>query len=157
MFCNISIDICTYGFLYSILHQWKKGSKMPNFGKPFVRVLQVFYVQFVIDGSSKLYNIQFYCSWIKVGTVLWHTCEHLVGVVTAPIGFIVHITYVIFARQFHHKSSHVPFMEKTFRSYFFMSGVRDKWIGNPFNKIKGIGSIVNVFEELSKFCGPKKL
>jgi len=73
-----------------------------------------------------------------------------------PIGFIVHITYVIFARQFHHKSSCVPFIGKTFGSYFFMSGVCDKWIGNPFNKIKGIGSIVNVFEELSKFCGPQK-
>jgi len=125
-------------------------------GKLFVHVPQVC-IQFVTDGSLNLYNVKLYCScpsWIKIlspdvrANTWW--------VWSPPVGYIVHITYVIFARQFYHKSSHVPFMGKTFGSYFFMSGMCDKWIGNPFNRIKEIRSIVNVFEELSKFCSPQK-
>ncbi|KAL4097454.1 hypothetical protein QTP88_022236 [Uroleucon formosanum] len=94
--------------------------------RTFVHVPQVC-IQFVTDGSSNLYNVKFYCScpsWIKIlspdvrANTWW--------VWLPPVGYILHITYVIFARQFHHKSSLVPFMGKTFGLYFFMSGMCDK-------------------------------
>lgn len=98
-------------------------------------------IQFVTDGLLKSYNIAFYGSGIRVTYVrtFYGGCGH-------PAGFTVHITYMSYLHDSFtiNLRMRIPFMGKTFRSYYFFTSCPcDKWIEYPFsiNKIKGIGSV----------------